>query len=171
MTVFTATIAFKGANSKVSRMTLKTEDIGGLAADAYADAVQRVSDIVDALLAVTDADIVDVSVNSPVAVSAAIPSGPGAGDVFEKALAVLRIPSAENANKTANLMWPAPSLDVFQGTTGIDRDRLDITDAAVIALVLELAANWEISDGEPISTTVTNGIVSGHRVVTKMQLG
>jgi len=167
MTVFTAVFAFKGANDKISRLTFKTPDIGGLVPDAFADAVARATALRTALNTISDAPVVEVTILYP----AFEASDAGAGDVFEKALLVTRIPSTEDASKTANVTVPAPSIGIFQGATGVDRDRIDITDADLLEFISELSDNWTVSDGEVIDVTTSGGLVSGKRIVTRVQLG
>jgi len=168
MTVFYPTVTLKGANNKLSRIRLVTSDFLGI--DVGADlltAIAAMGDFVAALQAVSEATVVEYTISLPMPVDDSV----GAGDVFEKALTVLRIPHPDNSDKTTNFYIPAPVIGIFEGATGVARDRVDITDADLIALVDEIAANFTVSDGETVDQTVTNGIAGGRRVVTRMKLG
>lgn len=168
MTIFNAVVRLKGANDKVSTMRLTLMDISGADVGAeFLSAVGVMNDFITELGPVTDATIVDYSLSHSVAVDGSA----GAGDLFEKALVILRIPTAEVPDKVTNFYVPAPAIGIFENTVGVGRDIVDITDADLIALVGELVTGFTVSDGDSVDSGITNGIAGGRRVVTKMKLG
>lgn len=61
--------------------------------------------------------------------------------------------------KLASLAIPAPIDALFVG--GVAGTEVDISNAALIDLVANFETDFEISDGENVDTTLTNGIKDG----------
>ncbi len=70
--------------------------------------------------------------------------------------------------KTAVLQVPCPEIGIFQGTTGLDKNTVDIADAALNTYVDQFQAtggSFTISDGETVDDTTP--MKSGKRVSRK----
>lgn len=88
-----------------------------------------------------------------------ISDAPAAGsDVSDVAHVNVRL-DAEPSGKLASLAIPAPIDALFVG--GAAGTEVDIANATLIDLVANFVADFEISDGENVDTTLTNGIKDG----------
>jgi len=150
------TLNFQDERGNKTRRTFKKETLGADMAVEGALVKGQVGDLVAAFEAVTQASVtasiglVDDSVggDAPIAGS----------DVSNVALVNLYI-APPPLEKLANISIPAPLNALFVGgSAGTD---VDITNAALIALVDEFSATWEISDGENVDVTVQDGIKNG----------
>lgn len=139
------TLNFQGV--EISDADLPTEL--NLAAGVLETLRNELNDVTDA-----NVDAYSFSVDGTQAVGGV----PANADVYEEAVLTLDITPAGEATKLASSRVPAPSLAIFQGTSGPTRDIVDTGDADISAWVAALAANVLISDGESI-----NSLVSGTR--------
>jgi len=146
-----------GTNGKTTTLRFQgvTIDEGTQGADLLAAAV-ALEALRDELNDVTDANVDAYSFS--VAGTQAVGGLPAAADVFEEMAMQLDITPSGEAQKLATSRIPAPSLGLFLGTDGPNRDVADINDADLTAWVGVLATHVLVSDGEAI-----NGIVSGYR--------
>ena len=157
MTVFTYIFSLEGANGKKSTIRFASRDISG--ADIGAETLIANAEITD-LAAKLDA-CVDAPVTATMQIGEIVAGGAGAGDVFEKAKLTLWLDAAGSKPWTHSL--PSPSLDIFVGTSGPNRDVVNVSDADLVAYVAALASYVTVSDGETVNTTVQNGIGAGTR--------
>lgn len=79
-------------------------------------------------------------------------------DVSDVAHVVVRLDDSPNG-KVASLAIPAPIDALFVG--GSAGTEVDISNAALIAYVDNFSSDFELSDGENVDTTLTNGIRDG----------
>lgn len=150
----TYTIQVIGSNSKVKSMTFDGQEISDVdLGTEMALAHAALEAIVLELRDVTDANIhrYYVSVDG----TGTVGGVPANADVFEEAVMSLDVAAPGEPTKLATRGIPAPSLAIFQSSTGPGRDVLDTSDADVVAYVAALQANVLISDGEEIASLVS----------------
>lgn len=172
MTVFYGYVVLRGLNDKTLRKVYDMGDFTQVApGDRYVAAQSALSQIVGALENVCDAGIVETGLTS-VETS---PAEVGAGDLFENGM--VNVWSLDEDDPTAvqhiaQVYIPAASGGIFQATTGLQRDVIDVNDAALQQYIDQLAQHAYISDGETIQTAVgVAGMIDGKRVIRKARLG
>jgi hypothetical protein len=122
--------------------------------------VAALSAVYDALDAITAGTIEEVSIKSIISTDATQP----AYGVNTREQAVVTSYLNATGTKLHNVVIPSPT-DAIVNPNGMD---VDVTDADLIAYIAALAANVQVSDGESIDTTVSNGMKEGHtRTVSK----
>jgi len=151
-----ATFIFTDERGNKTRRTYKKETAGLDMATEGPQVMAQVSALVADFEAVSGASVtasvavVDTTVGGGAAAAGSDVSNVAQVNVY------LDPPPLE---KLANLAIPAPVDALFVGgAAGTD---VLITDAALIALVANFAADWEISDGENVDTSIQNGIKDG----------
>lgn len=146
-----------GANGRKTtlRYTGREIDNGDIALDLN-EAQANLENFRTALNAVTDANVDSYYMQAPG--SQAVGGLPADADVFEEAALTLDITPPGEATKLATTRIPAPSIGIFQGTSGPTRDIVDTQDADLSAFVTALQIYVLVSDGEEV-----NGVVSGVR--------
>lgn len=163
MTRFTGYAIFKGQGKRKHRKPYDLGDFNGLdAGQDFIAALSALAQIVNAEAVITESTIIETGLNHVATTATAA----NTGDVFNKGLLVVRIPSAENPQKTANLYIPAVAPDVMVGLTDGDFDVMDTANADLIDYVNQMSQHAFVSDGEQIDTGVNNGMVSGRRIVS-----
>lgn len=130
-----------------------------LSAANYADASTELGLILAALANVTKAVIKKVSLSEVVSEDGSLPADQSA-DTFEVAQVSTYLNIPANAEKLHTISIPAPVGALFL----TDGSTLDTTNAALIAYIDALSQYTEVSDGETIVTTTTNGIKSGYKI-------
>jgi hypothetical protein len=134
------------------------------------EAAGALDQIRGALVDITDANIRSTSLERVYEVSDELPAN---ADVFEVALVNCHLNAPTQMAKYVTVSVPAPSLAIFQGTTGVERDQVDSADAELVDFVQQLSQHSYISDGEQINTSSGyNGISQaspGRRSTTKVQ--
>lgn len=131
------------------------------ASDLFSALVTIRDDLVTALNAMTDCLLSDVSIHIAQKESILLPTP--VCSIAEIASIVVNL--AGGQGKKAILKIPGPDPLIFQDTSGADRNRVDLADAAVIAYVDEFqttGGSYVISDGEFIDDTTPT--VSGKRI-------
>jgi hypothetical protein len=156
MTIYYGQIKVKGYADK-DRYTYNY-NLGNLLDEAAG--VAALSEVYNALAAITLGTIEEVSIKSIVSTSAAQP----AYGVNTREQAVVSAYLNAAGTKLHNVVIPAP-VDEIVNPNGMD---VDVTNADLITYIAALADNVQVSDGESIDTTVTNGMKEGHtRTVSK----
>lgn len=130
-------------------------DEGGLVSDQFAEANTALTNIVTALEAVTTANVIRASVTFDQTQSGSL----GTGDVTDEAAVSVYLNGAGELKKLHTLRIPAPEPAIF---TAGDPNKVDITNADLIAYVGALQAYALVSDDETIQTAVQNGIDGGY---------
>lgn len=130
-------------------------DEGGLISDQFNEANTALTNIVTALEAVTTGNVIRASLSYDQTQSGVL----GAGDVTDEAAVSVYLNGAGELAKLHTLRIPAPEAALF---TAGDPNKVDITNADLIAYVGALQAYAFVSDGETIQTTVQNGIDGGY---------
>lgn len=133
------------------------------------EAADALNQIRGSLVDVTDANIRSTSLERVYEVSDELPA---AADVYEVALVNCHLNAPTQMAKYVTLSIPAPSLSIFQGTTGTERDQVDSADADLVDFVQQVSQHSYISDNEQINTSSGyNGISQanpGRRATTKV---
>lgn len=160
-------IVLMGSNSQTATRRFPL----GLASVTFgeAEAANALNQIRSALSAITNANIRKTYLERVYEVSDELPAD---ADVFEVALVNCHLNSPTQLAKYVTLSIPAPSLGIFQGTTGSERDQVDSADADLVDYVQQVSQHSYISDGEQINTSSGyNGISQvspGRRSTTKV---
>lgn len=125
------------------------------------------TDLLAALDAVTDGQVVTVHTTIALVEDTSFYGGPDS-EIENLASLSLRL---ETDGKFANLQIPAPNIGIFQGTFGADKNKIDKTDAALLAYVNLFASGngFTISDGEFVNAS--EPIVSGKRIHRRSSRG
>jgi len=127
---------------------------------AYADVITDTATVVAAIMAVTDATLKAYTVAEVFDNDAwAYPAGDCS--VADRAILTMKIDGG--GNKVATYSVPAPSITIFTGAEGPNRDIVDSGDAAVQALVDVFSDEAEISDGEQVLAYSAGGFLGGKR--------
>lgn len=166
---YEGTVTLKALNG---RKVSKVYDLGtfdGVSAEVeFGEANNALVQIAGALADVTDAVIVKQTLTL---IMVDDPGLAGDGDVTEYAL--LNVWSLDEDDPTAvehaaQHYIPAPTIGIFAGAVGADRDRIDRADADLQQYVQQVAQHAFISDGETIQTASgVGGMDSGKRITRK----
>lgn len=138
----------------IDTKALKSTLSFALSDTVYADAVTAIGLFATALGLVTDANIYSEHLVEIISGGVALPAD---ADITDEALVVTYLSGAAEVPKFWNLRIPAPVAGVFES----DGITVDKTDADLIDLILNLATNMYVSDGEVIDTTQDDGINHG----------
>lgn len=129
-------------------------------AAAYAGVITDAAYVLAAIMAVTDATLKSYTVAEVFDNDAwAYP----AGDCSVADRAILTLKIAGGGNKVASLSIPAPSITIFVGAEGPNRDVVDSGDSAVQDLVTIFSDPAKISDGEQTLSYANGGFLAGRR--------
>ena len=102
--------------------------------------------------------------------SSPLNAGVGAANrnVWDAALVNLHLDAT--GTKTAPIYLPGAADGIFVSTVGVNRNVLDTSDAAVIALAQAYDTyNVKISDGELVDVTAANGVANGRRKIVHVK--
>lgn len=161
-------VVIRGADNRESR---KTWDMGifdtGTDGGDFEAALSAVTQLSGALDEITDGLIVQRGVINSVQVA----SGNGSGDLSEQALInVWSLGTGDDPHLHKTQVYiPAPSIGIFMGPTGADRNRIDRNDIPLQQYMEQLEQHALISDGETIQlTSGIAGMESGRRVTRKI---
>lgn len=159
---FIGSLLVRGANGKTSPVRYNIVDA------TYAEAKTALDALATALDAVTDGTIVQRTLSYVYNESNAA----GAGDVFERLTIACYVNQTGEVDKFAVVNIPAPSIGNFLGTTGEQRDVLDLADEAVQDYIVAISENATVSDGEVINIAIpTAGMKGGRRTLANVKLG
>lgn len=169
MTIFTGTASIRDVNEKYSDVTWILQDITDVDLGAeFNTAVTRINTLATNYAALTDGVLAEVAIRY---VLSADGSTPVAGNVYEYANCVAALNAPGQPRKTGQVNIFAPTIGMMQGTTGQDRNRVNLSHAALQTYVTNLSSWVTISDGEIINTASgTNGLYSGVRIVKSRKL-
>lgn len=132
--------------------------------DALNTGATTITDILAALNAVTDAQVVSYNMGEAFAEDASF-YGAAGSEVENVALITAKVDGA-TPGKSVSLRVPAPNDGVFLGTTGENRNILDTADAAMRTYLALFTADGhiEVSDGESIEDPTAAGTWKGKRI-------
>ena len=162
-------ITLKGLNDRTVNKEYDLGEFDGVSLEVeFGEANNAAVQIAGALSAVTDATIVRQTLSYQMVDDAGLAGG---GDVTEYAL--LNVWTLDTDDPTAvdhisQHYIPAPTIGIFEGPTGKDRDRIDRSDVDLTQYVQQVEQHAFISDGETIQTALgVGGMDSGKRIVRK----
>jgi hypothetical protein len=138
----------------IDTKALKTSLSFALSDTVYADAVTAIGLFATALGLVTDANIYSEHLIEVISGGVALPAD---ADITDEALVVTYLSGAAEVPKYWNLRIPAP----VDGLFNADGVTVDITDTDLVDLVLNIATNCFVSDGEVVDVSVDDGISHG----------
>lgn len=166
---FECTVTLKALNGRKVSKIFDLGEFDGVSLEVeFGEANNAMVQIAGALADVTEATIVKQTLTY-LAVDDA--GAAGAGDVTEYAL--LNVWTLDEDDPTAvdhisQHYIPAPVIGIFEGATGVDRDRIDRDDVDLTQYVQQVSQHAFISDGETIQTALgVGGMDSGKRIVRK----
>jgi hypothetical protein len=167
---FGGTVVLRGLDDRVSR---KQYDLGvfnssGDEGQEFEDALDALAQLVGALDDVTDATIVESSITG----LASLTPGAGAGDLSEQALLNVWTLDENDPDALEHLAVhyiPAPTIGIFAGSVGADRNRIDRSNSDLVQYVQQVSQHALISDGETIQTgSGVDGMDSGRRITRRI---
>ncbi|MGD8327720.1 MAG: hypothetical protein PVF65_12480 [Sphingomonadales bacterium] len=148
------TFVLVDSNKLKTTLNFKSEQSGVDIDAEFSDANTADDLLAVALAAVTDANIYSRSLTY---VKGGSPALPADADITDVAIVLAYLTGTGVLPKYATLRIPAPVAGIF----GADGVSIDKTDTDLIAYVAELAADFVVSDGEPIVTDIDDGIAGG----------
>jgi len=159
------TVELRALNGKTTTKRWKLQE-DGTDGTAFTAAQLLFADIVSALDAITEATLQDQTISYVVE-----EYNVGLGDITEQALVNVWAEDPANALDVLAISQqyiPAPIVGIFVGSTGSNRDIVDVLDLPLQAYIDALAVGAYISDHEVIDTGAgTNGMENGRRVTRK----
>lgn len=158
-TFMNVTLADEAGNKSTLSYALSHADLAALVTN-----IADVATIQTALNNVTDARIVGYSIGQSFAEDADF-YGAANSEVENIALISAKI-DGDTPGKFVSLRIPAPSITIFQGTTGENKNIIDITDADLRTYLglFEATGPIRVSDGESILDSATVGNFKGKRI-------
>jgi len=142
-------------------------DGSGTEGENFEAALSALNQIVGALSAVTEADIVETGISASVTQF----SLPGAGELHKQALLNVYVLNQNDPTDTehkAQHYVPAPVPGIFVGTTGQNAKIVDLNDTALQQYVQQVSQHAFISEHETIQlASGTQGMSSGKLVTRK----
>lgn len=152
--LYKATVTDWQNHSTVMNYRIPATGVDQAAEDA--NARTAMANLKAALLAVTDGNITKETLTAVEGGTSTLPATSEHG-VEEEIVISAYLSGAAEIPKYATLRIPAPEDDLF--ATLVD---VDLAAADLVAYVAAIAANAEVSDGEVVNTTVTNGIADAY---------
>jgi hypothetical protein len=158
-TFLNITLADEAGNKSTMNYALSHADLAALVTG-----IADIATIQTALNAVTDARIVAYSMGQSFAEDADF-YGAANSEVENVALISAKVDGA-TPGKTVSLRIPAPAISIFQGTTGENKNVIDVTDADLRTYLglFESTGPLLVSDGENILDSATVGNFKGKRI-------
>lgn len=169
MTIFIGTASVRDVNEKYSSIEWILQDITDVDLGAeFNTAVTRINTLAANYAALSDGVLAEVAIRY---VLSADGTTPVSGNVYEYANLVAALNAPGDPRKTGQVNVFAPTIGMFQGTTGADRNRVNLSHAALQTYITNLSTWVTISDNEIINTASgTNGLYSGIRIVKSRPL-
>lgn len=163
MTVFVGRVAFIGIDGSQVKRTFTTTDISGADLGAeFLTAKGLFDTLVPLLQACSNGWAASYDLSYRQAFAGAMFGN--LQDTMNSNIYTTKVlPNGQNNTATLNI--PAVLVDIMEGATGEDYNRLDRQDTAWAALMAHLQPNFTVSDGEAISPTAgINSTKNGYRV-------
>jgi hypothetical protein len=160
-TDFDLRVQLMDGHGVVTSLAFRLEQVPGVDdAAAFAVALQSADNILDALKAITDASVSDVSISMPWLTQEESTIPDASVDVAVEAAILVYINATGTPPKYGTLRVPAPIAALFEA----DGETVDRSNAALQTFIDNLvAAGVTISDGEEINTDLgVNGMARGY---------